>query len=115
MSDSTAVTRVLFEDFPPAAIVGFYVIAYTAIAVFFFGIYVAVRKYRRGAAAEVGGNLLARWQRKLSRTGEIQLQAFYDPKGELDSVSVAELADWDHTGVRDIDYVVGACQAISVG
>jgi N-acetylglucosaminyl-diphospho-decaprenol L-rhamnosyltransferase len=23
-----------------------------------------------------------------------------------------ELADWDHTGVRDIDYVVGACQAI---
>lgn len=23
-----------------------------------------------------------------------------------------ELAGWDHTGVRDIDYVVGACQAI---
>lgn len=23
-----------------------------------------------------------------------------------------ELADWDHRGVRDIDYVVGACQAI---
>jgi GT2 family glycosyltransferase len=23
-----------------------------------------------------------------------------------------ELADWDHDGVRDVDYVVGACQAI---
>src|SRR5690349_8845445 len=62
MSDSTAVTRVLFEDFPPAAIVAFYVIACTAIAAFFFGVYVAVRKYRRGAAAEVGGSLLARFR-----------------------------------------------------
>ncbi|HKF98456.1 MAG TPA: hypothetical protein VKB20_09380, partial [Steroidobacteraceae bacterium] len=60
MSDSTVVTRVLFEDFPPAAVVVFYVIACTAIAAFFFGVYVAVRKYRRGAAAEAGGALRAR-------------------------------------------------------
>jgi Fe-S oxidoreductase len=60
MTNVNAATRVLFEDFAPAAIVAFYVIAYTAIAVFFFGVYVAVRKYRRGSAAEVDGDLLAR-------------------------------------------------------
>jgi Fe-S oxidoreductase len=60
MTDVNAATRVLFEDFAPAAIIAFYVIACTAIAVFFFGVYIAVRKYRRGSAAEVGGDLLAR-------------------------------------------------------
>ena len=60
MTDVNAATRVLFEDFAPAAIIAFYVIAYTAIAVFFFGVYIAVRKYRRGSAAEVGGDLSAR-------------------------------------------------------
>jgi Fe-S oxidoreductase len=62
MSDPHAVTRVLFEDFAPAAIAAFYVIACAAIAVFCFGVYVAVRKYRRGAAAPVAGPLLARLQ-----------------------------------------------------
>jgi Fe-S oxidoreductase len=62
MTDVNAATRVLFEDFAPAAIVAFYVIAYTAIAVFFFGVYVAVRKYRRGSAAEVEGDLLTRFR-----------------------------------------------------
>ncbi|MBV8909663.1 MAG: 4Fe-4S dicluster domain-containing protein [Gammaproteobacteria bacterium] len=57
---STA-TRVLFEDFAPAAIAVFYVIAYLAIAVFFYGVYLGVRKYRRGKAAEVGGSLAARF------------------------------------------------------
>jgi len=60
--DPTAVTRVLFEDFAPAAIAVFYVIAFAAVTVFCFGVYVEVRKYRRGSAADVDGRLLARLQ-----------------------------------------------------
>jgi Fe-S oxidoreductase len=59
-ADPNAVTRVLFEDFAPAAIAAFYVIALAAVAVFCFGVYVEVRKYRRGSAASVDGQLLAR-------------------------------------------------------
>src|ERR1700704_2970603 len=60
--DPTAVTRVLFEDFAPAAIAAFYVIAFAAVTVFCFGVYVEVRKARRGSAAAVDGRLLARLQ-----------------------------------------------------
>src|SRR5437762_12124217 len=60
--DPTAVTRVLFEDFAPAAIAAFYVVAFAAVTVFCFGVYVEVRKYRRGSAADVDGRLLARFQ-----------------------------------------------------
>ena len=55
--DSSSVTRVLFEDFTPWAIRLFYVIAFAAIGVFGFGVYAQIRKYRRGAAAGVGGLL----------------------------------------------------------
>src|SRR3977135_283007 len=60
--DPTAVTRVLFEDFAPAAIAAFDVIAFAAVTVFCFGVSVEVRKYRRGSAADVDGRLLARLQ-----------------------------------------------------
>ena len=60
MVDRDAVTRVLFEQFSPAAIGVFYAIAYAAIAAFGFGVYVQIRKYRRGAAAAIRGSLLAR-------------------------------------------------------
>ncbi|HTT01675.1 MAG TPA: heterodisulfide reductase-related iron-sulfur binding cluster [Steroidobacteraceae bacterium] len=56
-----AVTRVLFEQFSPAAIGAFYAIAGVAVAVFGFGVYVQIRKYRRGAAAEIRGGLLGRF------------------------------------------------------
>src|SRR3977135_2275296 len=59
--DPTAVTRALFEDFAPAAIAAFYVIALAAVTVFCFGVYVEVRKYRRGSAADVDGRLLPRF------------------------------------------------------
>jgi Fe-S oxidoreductase len=62
MSDPNVITRVLFEDFVPAAIRIFYVIAFGAIAVFCFGVYTHVRKYRRGIPADVGGPLLARFK-----------------------------------------------------
>src|SRR3977135_938971 len=60
--DPTAVTRARLEDFAPAAIAAFYVIALAAVTVFCFGVYVEVRKYRRGFAADVDGRPLARFQ-----------------------------------------------------
>ena len=60
MSGVSAATRILFEDFAPAAIAAFYAVAFTAIAVFGYGVYIAVRKYRRGAAAAVGDGLIGR-------------------------------------------------------
>jgi Fe-S oxidoreductase len=55
------VTRVLFEDFTPAAVRLFYVIACAAVATFGFGVYVQVRKYRRGVATAPSGELLTRF------------------------------------------------------
>jgi Fe-S oxidoreductase len=56
-----AVTRVLFEDFTPLAVRLFYAVGYAAIAAFLFGVYVQVRKYRRGAAEAVTGSLASRF------------------------------------------------------
>ncbi len=49
MNDSSAVTRILFEAFPAVEIGVFYAFGFGAIAVFCYGAYVQVRKYRRGA------------------------------------------------------------------
>lgn len=48
MDNSRKITRVLFENFQPQAIHLFYAIGYLAIAVFIYGVYVQIRKYRRG-------------------------------------------------------------------
>lgn len=48
MNDPTEITRVLFEGFQPQTIHIFYVIGYAAIATFMYGVYVQIRKYRRG-------------------------------------------------------------------
>jgi Fe-S oxidoreductase len=68
---SPEVTRVLFEDFAPSAVRLFYAIGYSAIAVFGYGVYVQIRKYRRGAAiggapAGFGPGLLPRFQSMLA-------------------------------------------------
>jgi Fe-S oxidoreductase len=55
-----AVTRVLFEAFSTAEVRLFYVLAYTAIAVFFYGVYVQIRKYRRGAPLRLEGSVWTR-------------------------------------------------------
>ena len=60
MSRTDAVTRILFEAFPAAEVRLFYVLAYAAIAVFCYGVYVQVRKYRRGAALHLEGSLFRR-------------------------------------------------------
>ena len=66
MSSTANITRILFEDFRPSAIRLFYVIGYAAIAVFFYGVYVQVRKYRRGAATDTAGSLSARFREMLA-------------------------------------------------
>ncbi len=48
MNDPTQITRILFQDFDPKAIYLFYAIGYLAIAVFIYGVYAQIRKYRRG-------------------------------------------------------------------
>jgi hypothetical protein len=66
MAASDAVTRVLFEDFTPSAVRLFYLVAYTAIAVFGYGIYLQVRKYRRGAPTGVTPGLWPRFESMLA-------------------------------------------------
>ena len=60
MSRTDAVTRILFEAFPTAEVRLFYVFGYTAIAVFLYGVYVQIRKYRRGAALKLEGSIWSR-------------------------------------------------------
>ncbi len=63
-----AVTRILFEAFPTAEIRFFYAIGYAAIAAFGYGVYVQLRKYRRGAALALDGSL---WQRFGAMTSQV--------------------------------------------
>jgi Fe-S oxidoreductase len=60
VSRTDAVTRILFEAFSAAEVRLFYVLGYAAIAVFLYGFYVQIRKYRRGAAFHLEGGL---WRR----------------------------------------------------
>jgi Fe-S oxidoreductase len=61
MVDADHITRVLFQDFSPAAIRGFYAIAAAAMLAFAYGVYVELRKYRRGATLVLEGGMLARF------------------------------------------------------
>ena len=56
MSRTDAVTRILFEAFSAAEVRIFYVLGYAAIAIFCYGVYVQIRKYRRGAALRLEGS-----------------------------------------------------------
>ncbi len=58
--DPKDITRILFEDFPPAAVYLFYAIGYAAIGVFIYGVYTQIRKYRRGQPDGAWGML---WER----------------------------------------------------
>ena len=60
MSRTDAVTRILFEAFSGTEVRLFYSLGYAAIAVFCYGIYVQIRKYRRGAALKLDGSLWTR-------------------------------------------------------
>ena len=57
MSRTDAVTRILFEAFSATEVRLFYLLGYAAIAVFCYGVYVQIRKYRRGAELRLEGGL----------------------------------------------------------
>jgi Fe-S oxidoreductase len=61
VSRTDAVTRILFESFSAAEVRLFYAFGYAAIAAFVYGVYVQIRKYRRGAALKLDGSLRARF------------------------------------------------------
>ncbi|OIQ96696.1 succinate dehydrogenase/fumarate reductase iron-sulfur subunit [mine drainage metagenome] len=61
MNNPKEITRVLFENFQPQAIYLFYAIGYVAIAVFIYGVYVQLRKYRRGKSDGSWNDLLHRF------------------------------------------------------
>ncbi|MFM9913690.1 MAG: heterodisulfide reductase-related iron-sulfur binding cluster [Methylophilaceae bacterium] len=61
MNDSKEITRILFENFHPQAIHLFYAIGYAAIAIFIYGTYTQIRKYRRGQSDGSWGELLYRF------------------------------------------------------
>jgi len=54
MSDTTLVTRILFQDFSSWSITLFYLLGYSAIGIFAHGVYTQVRKYRRGRPLDIG-------------------------------------------------------------
>ena len=81
MSSADGITRILFEDFTPSAVRLFYVIGFAAIAVFFYGTYVQVRKYRRGAAStSAAGSFRARFLEMAGTVLSHRTVARRDPK-----------------------------------
>ena len=68
VSRTDAVTRILFEAFPTAEVRLFYALGYTAIGIFCWGVYVQIRKYRRGAALILEGSL---WSRAGDMLGKV--------------------------------------------
>src|SRR5256885_14092361 len=60
VSRTDAVTRILFESFSAAEVRLFYAFGCAAIAAFAYGVYVQIRKYRRGAPLELDGSLRQR-------------------------------------------------------
>jgi len=68
VSRTDAVTRILFESFSAAEVRLFYAFGYAAIAAFAYGVYVQIRKYRRGAALKLDGSL---WKRLGAMVAEV--------------------------------------------
>jgi Fe-S oxidoreductase/nitrate reductase gamma subunit len=66
VSRTDAVTRILFEAFGAVEVRLFYLLGYAAIGVFCYGVYVQIRKYRRGAALRLEGGLWSRLGAMLS-------------------------------------------------
>lgn len=63
------ITRVLFQEFPTWMLVSFYIVGFGAIAVFLYGCYLQVRKYRRGRSYPIGRAEL--WSRTKAMIGDL--------------------------------------------
>ena len=87
---SQDVTRVLFQDFPTWMILSFYAVAITAIAIFLYGVWTQIRKYRRGVRSgawtpfwprfrEMVGTVLSHRtiRRRAPRAGRIHAWIFF--------------------------------------
>jgi Fe-S oxidoreductase len=64
-SRTDAVTRILFEAFSTAEVRLFYALGFAAIGIFLYGVYVQIRKYRRGAPLRLEGS----WWGRLTDMG----------------------------------------------
>ena len=80
VSRTDAVTRILFEAFPTAEVRLFYALGYTAIAIFCWGVYLQIRKYRRGAALHLEGTLGSRFGSMAAQVFSQRTVARRDPK-----------------------------------
>ncbi|MGO9987681.1 MAG: heterodisulfide reductase-related iron-sulfur binding cluster [Steroidobacteraceae bacterium] len=60
MSRTDAATRILFEAFSADEVRLFYALGCAAIGIFLYGVYVQIRKYRRGAPLRLDGSLWSR-------------------------------------------------------
>jgi len=79
VNPTDAVTRILFEAFSGAEVRLFYLLAYAAIAIFFYGVYVQIRKYSRGTALRLEGRLWARLGAMLASVLSHRTTARRDP------------------------------------
>jgi Fe-S oxidoreductase len=60
LATTAPVTRILFQDFPHWMITSFYLAGFLAVAVFGYGVYAQIRKYRRGQRLGLSWSLVAK-------------------------------------------------------
>jgi len=108
-SSTEAITRILFRDFTVWQTATFYLVAFAAVAVFFLGWFLMIRKYRRGAPLAAPGMGARLWamvkdvathrpvKRRATRAGISHAYIFYGFLLLFIGTSIITL-DYDITG-----------------